>query len=73
MKECVGLLMIGEGIVVAVRPHGYARLWEHGPEWWQRIIRPFVRNPEMTRLIGVTEAAVGFWLASRQLSERSMA
>ena len=55
IKECVGLMMIGEGVLAAVRPQGYARLWEGGPDWWQRVIGPFVRDPNLTRVVGLAE------------------
>jgi len=71
IKECVGLMMIGEGVLAAVRPQGYARLWEGGPDWWRRVIGPFVRNPNFTRVVGVAEAVAGYWLAVRQLPDRA--
>ena len=67
IKECVGLMMIGEGVLAAVHPRGYARLWEHGPAWWRRAIDPFVRNPGLTRWVGAGEAVLGYWLAAGQL------
>jgi hypothetical protein len=66
-------MMIGEGVLAAVRPQGYARLWEGGPDWWQRVIGPFVRDPNLTRVVGVAEALVGYWLAVRQLPDRAAA
>ena len=45
VKECVGLMMIGEGVLAAVRPREYARFWESGPAWWHWVIEPFVQNP----------------------------
>jgi uncharacterized protein YjeT (DUF2065 family) len=71
IKECVGLVMIGEGVLAALRPRGYARLWEGGPSWWRQMIEPFVRNPDLTRAVGVVEALAGYWLAVRQLPEQA--
>ena len=67
IKECVGLMMIGEGVLAAIRPQEYARLWDGGPSWWRRVVGPFVRNPDLTRVVGVAEALAGYWLAVRQL------
>jgi hypothetical protein len=67
IKECVGLMMIGEGVLAALRPREYARFWESGPAWWHWVIEPFVQNPHMTRAVGVAEALAGYWLAVRQL------
>ena len=68
LKEIVGLMMVGEGVMAMVHPHGYARLWQHGPSWWRTMIDPFVRHPGKTRFVGAAEAMVGFCLASRQIS-----
>lgn len=67
IAECVGLMMIGEGLLAALRPREYARFWESGPAWWHQIIEPFVQNPNLTRAVGVAEALAGYWLAVRQL------
>jgi hypothetical protein len=69
LKEIVGLMMIGEGVLAATRPREYARFWETGPAWWHWMIEPFVRSPDLTRAVGVAEVVAGFWLASRQLPE----
>jgi hypothetical protein len=67
VKECVALMMIGEGVLAMARPRGHARLWENGPRWWRQMIEPFARNPNLTRAAGAVEALAGFWLASRQM------
>ena len=72
VKEWVGLMMIGEGVLAALRPQGHIRLWEGGPDWWQRVIGPFARNPELARVVGVAEALTGYWLAVRQMPDRAV-
>jgi hypothetical protein len=69
VKECVGLLMIGEGLMAALHPRGYARFGAAGPRWLGRLAGPFVRHPGMTRLVGAAEALAGYWLAVRQLPD----
>lgn len=71
VAECVGLMMIGEGLLAALYPREYARFWESGPAWWHQIMGPLVRNPDLTRAIGAAEAVAGYWLAVRQLPERT--
>ena len=66
MLECVGLAMIGDGVLACIEPRRHIELWEQGPEGWQKMMKPFVQNPGMTRWVGAAEAALGFWLASRQ-------
>lgn len=73
VAECVGLMMVGEGVLAALRPREYARFWAAGPAWWHRVIGPFVRNPDLTRAVGVAEVLAGYWLAVRQLPERDAA
>ncbi len=66
MLECVGLAMIGDGVLACIEPRRHIELWEQGPEGWQKMMKPFVQNPGMTRCVGAAEAALGLWLASRQ-------
>lgn len=73
IAECAGLMMIGEGFLAALYPREYARFWERGPAWWHRIMEPLVRNPDLTRAVGVAEALAGYWLAVRQLPKREAA
>lgn len=73
IAECAGLMMIGEGVLAALYPREYARFWAGGPAWWHAVIEPFVKNPELTRAVGVAEALAGYWLATRQLPERAAA
>jgi hypothetical protein len=68
LLEVVGIMMIGEGVLAAVDPRGHTRLWSRGPRAWEAMIEPFVEHPTMTRCLGAAEAAVGFWLATRQMS-----
>jgi uncharacterized protein YjeT (DUF2065 family) len=67
LKEILGLMMVGEGVLATVMPQRYARLWESGPAWWRRMIHPLVQHPDLTRVIGAAEAMVGYWIAVRQL------
>ena len=68
IKECVGLMMIGEGVMAVTRPREYARFWQSGPAWWHRVIEPFVRSPDFTRVVGAADILAGYWLATSQLT-----
>lgn len=68
IKEIVGLMMVGEGVVAMLHPQRYPLFWHPGPTWWRRMITPFVERPALTCALGAVEAAVGLCLASRQLS-----
>jgi hypothetical protein len=64
--ECLALGMIGDGALAVVEPRGHAGLWLKGPAAWQRMVRPFVEHPTVTRCAGALGIAVGLWLALRQ-------
>jgi hypothetical protein len=66
LKECAAMMMIGDGVLAVVEPHGHLRVWERGPSWWQALMRPFADRPGLTRLVGASEVALGVWLAARQ-------
>jgi hypothetical protein len=68
-KECFAMMMIGDGVLAIVDPVRHISLWKNGPSWWQAMIEPFARRPEMTRLVGVAETLAGVWLAARQKPE----
>ena len=65
-KESIGMAMIGDGLLATVGPEAHCRLWEKGPRGWKRTVSFFAGRPGLTRTLGVAEAGVGLWLASRQ-------
>ena len=65
-KEMVAMMMIGEGLVTVVEPERHCMLWKAGPRLWERMLEPFVDHPNMTRVLGAAQLALGFWLAARQ-------
>ncbi len=67
MKELVGLLMIGDGVLAFVEPRRHVLLWRRGPRAWQAMMDQFVERPGLTRWLGAAEIALGFWLATRQM------
>lgn len=66
--EVAGMLLIGDGLMAAVDPRRHARLWRDGPEGWRASMAWFEDHPAAARAIGMAEAALGFWLAARQVS-----
>jgi uncharacterized protein YjeT (DUF2065 family) len=66
--QLIGMVLIGDGILSALAPKRHARLWRGGPKGWRRLMRNAEREPDRTRSFGVAEAALGLWLARRQLS-----
>ena len=66
VKECIAMMMIGDGVLGLVAPRRHVELWENGPVWWRKMMDPFVDRPGLTRCVGATLVAGGLWLASRQ-------
>ncbi len=64
--EFLGLLMIGDGVLALLYPRRHPALWRGGPRTYREAIDFFTRNPELTRLLGGLEVALGLWLARKQ-------
>lgn len=62
---CV-MFLIGDGMMAAVRPSRAAKAWVAGPKIWRDLMENLAERPELTRAIGIAEAAFGLWWASRQ-------
>jgi hypothetical protein len=65
-KECLAMMMIGDGVLAMLEPRRHMLLWEEGPSWWRAMVEPFANRPTLTRCVGAGELALGVWLASRQ-------
>ncbi|MCG3160756.1 MAG: hypothetical protein JMDDDDMK_01831 [Acidobacteria bacterium] len=63
--EVLAIGMIGEGIIGAIRPKRYLRLWRFGPKAYRNFISGFVNHPKATRAMCAAEAGLGVWLALR--------
>ena len=64
--EIVAILMIGEGLLSAIRPEGHVALWRNGPQGYRDLMDKFMENPGLTRALGVAELGLGLWLAFRE-------
>lgn len=69
LKEILGIAMIGEGVVVLLRPRRYSRFWDCGPQWLRAMARGFAQHPETTRAVGFIELMAGIFLALRQIDK----
>jgi hypothetical protein len=67
-KEIAAIMMIGEGIVGALIPRRYMRLWDFGPKRYRKFIKASVKRPNLVRIASAAGAGVGVWLALRQAS-----
>jgi hypothetical protein len=67
--ETVAMAIIGDGVLCMVSPRRHVSLWLSGPRWWRRGFEPFIRHPDLTRLLGSVGVAFGLWLAWKQEPE----
>ncbi len=67
LVELAALMMIGDGLMGLCFPKRYALFWRFGPETWKEFADYLHDHPEMVRTLGAAEAALGVWLAARQL------
>lgn len=66
LKSLLAVAMVGEGVVVALIPRRYARLWLVGPPPLRRLDAWLIDHPNTSRLLGGVEAGLGLLLAMRQ-------
>ena len=67
LKEIIGMLLIGEGVVGMVYPKRHVGLWAFGPRPWREFVEWWAERPRLLRAICAAEAAAGLWLVARQL------
>ncbi len=70
VKELIGMVMIGDGVLAFLEPERHAQLWQAGPLAWQEMMEPFVRRPELGRWVGAAFILGGLWLATQQRAPR---
>jgi hypothetical protein len=63
IRDMVGMLMIGDGILTALIPARRMHRWHRGPRWWRSAVRVFAERPVLTRALGVLTAVAGALLA----------
>ena len=66
IKETFAIITIGDGMIELLAPEQHSLLWEAGPESTRKVARFFADNPRYMRLLGVSQIALGLWLALRQ-------
>lgn len=67
IKESLGLLMIGDGLLCAIFPRKHVELWDGGgPGACSKAMRMFGERPGLTRSLGAVGVGLGLWLAHRQ-------
>ena len=67
LLESLAILMIGDGLLAAVRPRRHVLLWETGPRIWRNSLRPALRHPGLTRVLGLVAVS---WALVRRAANR---
>lgn len=70
LKELLGLMLIGEGVVGVLYPEQHTRLWAIGPRPWREFVERCAQQSELLRLLWAAQTGVGIWLTARQLPPR---
>jgi hypothetical protein len=76
IRYLTAMMLIGDGVLAALRPHRDALTWEMGPRPWKALMRYLSDHPETLRAIGAAEIALGFAViasrgsAAEQLEEK---
>jgi hypothetical protein len=69
--ETLGMVLIGDGVLGAIRPAEHCRIWRGGPQWWRDTIDWFAAHPRLTRALAVAELNAGLAMAlSRHAGQR---
>lgn len=70
LRDLLGIVLIGDGIVGAAIPRRHTRRYERGPGWWRAAMRFFAQRPSLVQALAAAEVAAG---ASIALARRSHA
>lgn len=65
--EVLAIFMVGDGLITLLHPRRQARLWRAGPPGWRDLFDWLEERPGLTAGLAAAEAALGLWLARRQL------
>jgi hypothetical protein len=63
VRDLLGMLMVGDGLLMALIPRRRLRRWSIGPGWWQDLGETFRERPALTRLLGFGTALLGLAIA----------
>ena len=66
LLETFAMAIIGDSLLCMVSPQRHISLWRSGPRWWQQAWEPFIRLPDLTRMLGLLGLGFGIWLAWKQ-------
>jgi hypothetical protein len=67
VQQVVGIMMLGDGLLAAMRPKGHVGLWRMAgaPKFWNRTVLEMRNRPGLVRGLGIAAAATGAYLGWR--------
>ncbi len=66
-KHAAAIVLIGDGVVGALRPAHDAEFWEEGPAGWRRTMRWCQLHPQATRMLAIAQAGLAaMWILHRE-------
>lgn len=70
--EVLGDLIAGDGLATVLAPRGHMRLWRAALpwRWWRSLTEWCADRPATTRLIGLSQIALGGWMQLRAARDR---
>ena len=73
LKHFTAMVLIGDGLMALAIPEREAKAWRLGPEPWRCMMSFLADRPQLTRLVGLTQVAVGLWWIMREEKSPSRA
>jgi hypothetical protein len=65
LKELVGIVLIGDGVVGLAAPRRHSLLWDFGPEWYGRVMESLADRPGLVRGLAAAEIVGGVVVGSQ--------
>ncbi|NLE00171.1 MAG: hypothetical protein GX640_09875 [Fibrobacter sp.] len=69
LLSCLAVLTIGDGIMGTVFTKEYMKVWRRGPVAFRNMADFCLDHLLLTKLIGVLETSLGFWIGSKVRSK----
>jgi hypothetical protein len=66
LKEILGIILIGDGLVGLLQSRRHTLLWREGPKPYRHMMDELASRPILSKTLGAMLVGVGFWLVSKQ-------
>jgi hypothetical protein len=69
LKEILGIVLIGDGLVGLLQSRRHTSLWRGGPKPYRHMMDELVSRPILSKSVGAALVGIGFWLVSKQRAD----